>query len=153
MRSLEAILAEHPFVKGLHPELITVLMELASARAFHPGEFLFRQGEEADFFYLIDKGKVQVEAFFTSGGPVVLQTLTDGQILGWSWLVPPCEWRFDARSLEFTTAIVLDAKRLRQSMETDHDLGYELLKRFLGLLASRLDAARFQLMGIYGVHT
>jgi len=152
MRSLEIILAEHPFMKGFEPELIRILTELSSAVVFYPGDFIFRQGEEANLFYLIDSGKVEVEEFSAAGGPVVLQTVGNGQILGWSWLIPPYQWRFDARSVDLTSAVALDAKRLREKMEQDYNLGYELIKRFLAVIASRLEAARFQLMGIYGTH-
>ncbi len=120
---------------------------------FEPGDFLLRQGREADQFFLIDKGRVSIEAFSSSGGPLILQTLGGGQVLGWSWIVPPYQWRFDARAVEDTTVIAFDGEVLRSEMEKDHDLAYELMHRFLGVLVLRVEAARMQLLETYAAHS
>lgn len=153
MESLDFILSNHPLLKGLDSCHMDLLVSFSSMVTFQPGEFIFRQGEEANSFYLIYQGKVDVEAFSTARGPLVIQRLGNGGVLGWSWLMPPYHWRFDARSVEVTTAIALDTKRLRATMEDDHDLGYELVKRFLLVLAQRLEAARLQLMETYAAHS
>ena len=73
-------------------------------------------------------------------------------MLGWSWIIPPYHWHYDARAIEPTSAIALDAKCLRIKCEEDHDLGYELLKRFTNVITQRLEATRLQLLDVYGVH-
>jgi CRP-like cAMP-binding protein len=151
METLEGILAEHPFFSGLDPRYLQLAVGCASNVRFNAGEFIFREGEEANYFYLVREGKVALEAFAPSRGSLTIQTLEDGEILGWSWLIPPYHWRFDARAVEMTRAIALDGKCLRAKCEEDHDLGYELLKRFAAILGQRLDATRFQLLDIYGV--
>jgi hypothetical protein len=65
-------------------------------------------------------------------------------------LIPPYNWRFDARAAEMTRAIVFDGKCLRDKCEQDHELGYELLKRVTAGLGERLDATRYQLLEIAG---
>jgi CRP-like cAMP-binding protein len=117
---------------------------------FDAGQFVFREGEEANQFYIIRKGKVALEIFSPEKGPIIIDTLGDGEVLGWSWLIPPYHWRFDARAVELTRAIALDGKCLRNKCEEDHDLAYELLKRFAHLMEERLEATRLQLMDIYG---
>jgi hypothetical protein len=47
-------------------------------------------------------------------------------------------------------AIALDGKCLRTKCEQNHDLGYELLKRFSQIMSRRLDATRLQLLDVYG---
>jgi len=152
METLEPLLAEHPFFKGLEPHHIRLLVGCASNVRFNPGEFLFREGEEANKFFVIRYGKVSVEVYQPQKGPLTIQTLGDGDVLGWSWLVSPYQWRFDARAMELTRAIALDGKCLRGKCEDDHGLGYELLKRFAGMIADRLEATRVQLLDIYGTH-
>ena len=152
METLEPILAEHPFFAGLEPRYLQLVAGCASNVRFDAGQFIFREGEEANEFYLIRHGKVALEAFAPSRGALQIQTLDDGDILGWSWLIPPYEWRFDARALELTRAIALDGRCLRRKCEEDHDLGYELLKRFGHIIGQRLDATRFQLLDLYGVN-
>jgi CRP-like cAMP-binding protein len=77
--------------------------------------------------------------------------LAAGEVLGWSWLIPPYHWKFDARAIEQTRALALDGKCLRTKCEEDHDLGYELLKRFAQIMEERLQATRLQLLDVYGL--
>jgi CRP/FNR family cyclic AMP-dependent transcriptional regulator len=150
METLEPILAEHPFIKGLEPHHVQLIVGCASNMRFDAGQFMLREGEEANQFYIIRKGKVAIEVFSPEKGPIIIDTLGDGEVLGWSWLIPPYHWRFDARAVELTRAIALDGKCLRNKCEEDHDLAYELLKRFAHLMEERLEATRLQLMDIYG---
>ena len=59
-----------------------------------------------------------------------IQTVGPGSMLGWSWLIPPYRWSFDARAVAPTSVIVVDGERLREACESDLKLGYELMKRF-----------------------
>jgi CRP/FNR family transcriptional regulator, cyclic AMP receptor protein len=149
METLEPILAKHPFLKGLKPEHLGILVGCASNVRFDAGQFLFHEGEEANEFYMIREGKVAVQIQGAERGPIIVQTIGEGEVLGWSWLIPPYRWRFDAKALELTRAIALDGKCLRTKSEEDHDLGYELLKRFAGIIVDRLEAARLQLLDVY----
>jgi CRP/FNR family cyclic AMP-dependent transcriptional regulator len=150
METLERILKEHPFLKGLKSQYLTLLTGCASNVVFQPDEFLFREGDEANSFYIIRKGKTVIETFIPGKGPLAIQTREAGEVAGWSWLIPPYRWHFDARALELTQAIALDGKCLRGKCEEDHDLGYELMKRFATIMADRLEAARLQLLDVYG---
>ena len=152
METLKGILAGHPFFNGLEDRHLELLVGCASNVRFDAGEFIFRQGEEASQFYLLRQGLVSVEMFVTGRGTVAVQTLGEGDVLGWSWLVPPYRWMFDGRAAELTRAIALDGKCLRTKSESDHDLGYELLKRFVQIVQDRLDAARLQLLNVYETH-
>jgi CRP-like cAMP-binding protein len=149
METLEPILAKHPFLKGLEPRHLKILVGCASNVRFSAGQFLFHEGEEANEFYMIREGKVAVQIQGAERGPIIVQTIGEGEMLGWSWLIPPYRWRFDGRALELTRAIALDGKCLRTKSEEDHDLGYELLKRFAGIIVERLEAARLQLLDVY----
>jgi len=146
METLKGILAEHPFLTGLKDRHLDLLVGCASNVRFDAGQFILREGEEANQFYLIRHGKVALEVLAPGHGPIIILTLGEGEVLGWSWLVPPYRWRFDARAVELTRAIVLDGKCLRTKSEEDHDLGYELLKRFAHIIEKRLAATILQLL-------
>jgi len=152
METLERILGEHPFFEGLEPEYLKLLVGCASNVRFQAGAYLFREGEEASHFYLIRQGRVAVEIYAPQRPPIVVQTLEGGDILGWSWLIPPYHWRFDARVVEPARAIALDGKCLRSKCEENHDLGYALLKRFAHIVEQRLEATRMQLLDVYATH-
>jgi CRP/FNR family cyclic AMP-dependent transcriptional regulator len=151
METLEPILAEHPFLKGLESHHVQLIVGCASNMRFDAGQFILREGEEANQFYIIRKGKVALEVFSPEQGSIIIDTLVDGEVLGWSWLIPPYYWRFDARAVDLTRVIALDGKCLRTKCEEDHHLAYELLKRFAAIMEQRLQATRLQLMDIYGV--
>jgi CRP/FNR family transcriptional regulator, cyclic AMP receptor protein len=150
METLERILAEHSFFAGLESQYTNLLVGCAANVRFDAGSYILKEGEEANEFYVIRAGKVALEIFAPQRKPIILATLGEGEILGWSWLLPPYHWKFHARAVEDTRAIALDGKCLRAKCEQNHDLGYELLKRFTQIIDRRLDATRFQLLDIYG---
>jgi CRP/FNR family cyclic AMP-dependent transcriptional regulator len=152
MENLGRILAEHPFLSGLEPRHIDLLVGCASNVVFQPGRFIFREGEEANTFYFIRHGRVLVETFIPHKGPVAIRTREAGEVFGWSWLIPPYRWHFDAHAVELTRAIAIDGKCLRGKCEEDHDLGYQIMKRFAVIIAERLEATRLQLMDVYGTN-
>ena len=152
MESLEHILSEHAFFKDLPPEYLKIVVGCASNVKFEEGEFLFREGGDADKFYLIRHGRIALKIFTTHKGPVTLQTIGPGEVVGWSWLIPPYRWHFDAQAIDLTRAIALDGKCLRGKCDDDHSLGYELMKRFAHIMEERLQATRLQLLDLYGVH-
>jgi len=148
--SLERILGEHPFFGGMDEPYLQLFVDCASNVRFNAGETIFREGEDADKFYLIRQGKVALETSAPQRGSVIIQTLGEGEVLGWSWLVAPFRWRFNARVVEAVRAIALDGKCLRGRSEEDHDLGYELMKRAAQIMEQRLQATRLQLLDVYG---
>jgi CRP/FNR family transcriptional regulator, cyclic AMP receptor protein len=153
MNQMQQQLAEHPFLKGLAPRHLDLLVtDGVRTVQFEPREVIFHEGEVAQRFYLIRHGKVAVEVRAASHGEVRIETIEAGEVLGWSWLVPPYRWHFDARAVELTRAIEMDGARLRELCEKDHDLGYELFQRFTQVIADRLDGTRMQLMDLYGNH-
>jgi CRP-like cAMP-binding protein len=150
METLERIIAEHPFFRGLESYYTTLLTGCAANARFRGGTYIFREGEEANQFYLIRSGKVSLELFAPQRKPIVIETLAEGDVLGWSWLFPPYLWKFHAHATVETRAIMLDGKCLRGKCEQNHDLGYEVLKRFSAITAQRLNATRMQLLDVYG---
>jgi CRP-like cAMP-binding protein len=150
VRTVEDLLAEVPVFAGLpaeHLELIAGCAGTAHARA---GEELFREGEPADRFYIVRRGAIALETHAPGGPPLVVETLHAGDVVGWSWLVPPYRWHFDGRAVEDVRAIGFDATCLRGKADADPALGYELLQRFAQLMVQRLQAARLRLLDVYG---
>lgn len=149
METLENVIAEHPFLKGLEPRYLAFLAGCASNVRFEPGQFVFREEGEANQCYLIREGKVTLEIDAPPRGTIIIQTLGKGDVLGWSQIFPPYRWKFSARAVEITRAIALNGQCLRDKSEEDHDLGYELLKRFARVIQVRLQATRLQLINLY----
>lgn len=144
------ILGEHRLFRGLAPAYLELLAGCARNEVYKGGEFVFRYGEDADRFYLIREGSVAMEASTAERGVITIQTLGDGDILGFSWLLPPYRYHNDARVTRPARMLSLDGACLRSKCDTDHTLGYELMNRFLPVFADRLKHAELQLMDIYG---
>lgn len=150
METIEDLLADHAFFKNLEPRYRKLIAGCGSNVHFKSGQYLLREGEEANLFFAVRQGKVSVEIFVPHQGSVAIETVGEGEILGWSWLFPPYRWKFDARAVESVRATSFDGACLRKKCDADSALGYALMKRFAGLVSQRLDAARLQLLDLYG---
>ncbi len=150
MEGLERIVLEQPFFANLGPEFGAAISGCARNLRFAVGEYLFHESEPANEFYLIRQGTVALELHSPGRQPIVVTTLREGDILDGSWLVPPYRWTFDARASELVRVLGVDARCLREKCEADHDLGYELVKRFAGAMGERLRAMHLQVADVYG---
>lgn len=142
---LDAEVAAHPFLVGMSAHHIRLLADCAMRSHFKSGQVIFCEGEIANRFYLIERGKVALESS-TLGEPVRIDEIGDGDLLGWSWLFPPYAWHFTARALENTTAIFFYGTVLREYCEKDHSLGFELFKRLSTVMLRRLQGSRRKLL-------
>ena len=140
---------EHPFLRGLTHDQLTLLADCALPAQFKAGQIIFQEGEKAKLFYLIEKGKVVLESKGEFGEPVVIDTIGAGDLLGWSWMMPPYKWRFTARAVEPTEAIYFAGTILREYCERDHSLGFELHKRLSAVMMKRLQTARRKMLAMH----
>jgi CRP-like cAMP-binding protein len=150
IEGLDRVLREHPFFAGMNDAYRELVAGCAANEVFHAGDYVYREGDPADKFYLIRHGRVALEVHVPGKTPIIVETLKSDDLMGWSWLVPPYRASFDARAQELTRLVSLDAACLRGKMEKDSALGYELHKRFAPVVAARLAAARRQLIDLYG---
>ena len=150
MKTLESVLIKHPFFENLDKPYLELVTGCAKNVKFEAGQFICQHDDEANQFYIIRHGKVALEICPPGKAPVTVQTVSEGEILGWAWLVPPYRWHLDAHAIELTRAIALDGQCLRKKCEEDKNLGYELLKRLLPAIGRSMEATRLQLLDIYG---
>ena len=143
---LDTRVALHPFLAGMNREQLALLTDCAIPVHFKKGQIIFREGETANRFYLIESGKVVLESSEGLGNPVIIDTIGSGDLLGWSWMFPPYTWQFTARPVEPTAAIFFYGTILREYCEKDHSLGYELLKRISAVMVKRLQGARKKML-------
>ena len=152
MEGLERILGEHRLFTGLGPSFLTLASGCAKNVVFKAGDYLFRADDAADWIYLIRYGRVALEMALPGREAVQFETPGEGEIVGLTWLLPPYLWGYDARATELTRTIALDARCLRDKCDADHDLGFEILKRFLPVLEHGLQATWLQMLDVYGPH-
>lgn len=148
--SLAVAIARQPFFSGIKPEYLNLLEEAAMFKEFERGEMICHEGEPANRFYLICRGKVALETRKNNESETMTQLIGDGEELGWSWLFPPYYWHYDARAVEPTTAIFFYGTRLRSECEQNPEFGYELMKRIASALIKSLETTRAQLFLLQG---
>ena len=150
METMEELLGRHPFFAGLGAGPLELIAGCASNVHFAPGGLIFSEGEAASRFYLIRSGRVAMEIHSPARGPLIIDTMEDGEVLGWSWLVPPYRYFSDARAVTPVRATGLDGACLRGKCEADPELGYQLLKRVTAVMYKRLQSSRVRLLDLYG---
>ena len=106
--SLKQAIRVHPFFEGMRPEHLDIIASDAKSAKFEAGQMLFHEGEPANQFYLIQSGRITLEAHELAGETVKVLDLGPSEVLGWSWLVPPFTWHLQARALEPTQVIALN---------------------------------------------
>lgn len=145
-QSTTEYLSAHEFFTGFSDDILKFLSECASTREIKKGQILFQQGEYADKFYVVRNGCISIRIPAIIGPNLVIQTLGKDQVLGWSWLISPYRWNFQAMAEEDSELLQFDGTAILPKCEQEPKLGYELLKKFAGLMSMRLDVARQKMM-------
>jgi CRP/FNR family transcriptional regulator, cyclic AMP receptor protein len=150
VKTIDAVLRDVPMFQGLDSDELVLLAGCATNVHFDEGAVLFREGDSADVFYAVRQGAVALEVFVPTRGAVTIETLEDGEVLGWSWLFPPYRWHFDAKALSPIRATAFDGACLRDKCDQDPRLGYHLMSRFAQVMIERLQWTRLRLLDVYG---
>lgn len=150
MQTLDQLIAQSPVFAGLEPRHLELIAGCGRNRHADAGTFLLREGAPADTFFLIRKGSITLEVDAPGRGSLLIETLGDGEVVGLSWLFPPYRWQMDARAAQPCSLIAFDGACLRGKCDQDHELGYQLMRRFAANVIERLQATRLQLMDVYG---
>jgi CRP-like cAMP-binding protein len=145
-----AALATHPFLHGMPRGQLGMLAEASSDVRFPARHRIFEDGGNATRFWLIQSGHVSLDLQVPGEGPVVIETIGMGELLGWSWLFPPFKWAFGAVAATPVGAFEFDAPAVREACAADPGLGYELNQRITRVLAKRLQATRIRLISRAG---
>jgi CRP/FNR family transcriptional regulator, cyclic AMP receptor protein len=143
------LLTEQTFLTGLRPIHIERLSYYAKRAVFRPGQRIFSEGSRADRFWIIRDGLVHLDTNVPGQGQVVVETLSAGAVLGWSWLFPPHTWHFGAVAAQQCLAVEFDGPGVLEVCQRDPELGYELTRRFLPVVVDRLQATRTRLLDLY----
>lgn len=147
--SIRDLLAEQAVLRGLEPVDIDLISGCGHNEVFEVGAFLAREGEPANRFFIVRAGRVALE-LQTPTGPLIIETIGPGDLVGWSWLFGPHRWEYDIEAIDQTRLVVIEAACLRDKCDADSAFGYRLMKRFAEVVVSRLHATRLRLLDLYG---
>jgi CRP/FNR family cyclic AMP-dependent transcriptional regulator len=152
-RHLQTDIAVTPFFTGMSDLHLKMLSYWACRTHFNDRQVIFRQGETANRFYLIEAGRVELSAAGITGQrELLLDTIGPEDSVGWSWLFEPYECQFTARALTEVQAIFFYGTVLRYYCEKDLSLGFELFKRMGKVMIKRLQSARRRALEAQSTH-
>jgi CRP-like cAMP-binding protein len=147
--SIRDLLAAQPVLLGLEPADIDLIAGCGHNEVYAAGAFLAHEDDQANHFFIVREGRVALE-MHASTGPLLIDTIGSGDLVGWSWLFPPYRWVFDVAALQTTHAVVIDSACLRDKCDADPAFGYRVIRRFSQVLVDRLQATRVRLLDLYG---
>jgi CRP-like cAMP-binding protein len=142
--------ADHGFLAALAPAHRERLLGYARDVAVPGGTRLFEEDGAADRFWIIRSGHVALDVHVPGRRAAVVETLGDGDLLGWSWLFEPYRWHLGARTRDPLTASEVDAARVRAACREDPAFGLAVTHEVAAVVARRLKATRTRLLDLYG---
>jgi len=127
---------------GLSAATIDALTALARRESYGPGEVLYRPGDPADDFFVLDAGRVE---FLVGRGDRTAPDgfmLKKGEVFGWAALLDGYPARIaSARCLEQSSVLRINGKAALKVLEADSGSGYLVMRRLAGLIARFLAAS------------
>ena len=137
-------LKEHPVFHRLSEVYLHQLAEHMEVISLDAGDILFEEGEAAEHFYIDMEGTIDL--FATLGDEEQwVQMIDVGEVIGWSWLVPPYQWAFTAKTRDGAMLMKFDASAIREMCERDPAFGYGTMKQICSLMLDRLHTVRSQM--------
>ncbi len=143
-------LSEHAFVRGLTAKQVESLAAHATLVRFEENEIVLVEGERSSAFFLLVSGSAAIE-LRTANYAVCVQELGPGSVFGWSALLDEQDTLFQVRARERTMALRIDGQRLKALCRTDPELGTEILRRTLAVVAGRVKATELRFAEMCGV--
>lgn len=143
MKKAVEILKRCEVFLGLTDEELQKIALLPSARLRNAkaGTVIFREGEEARTLYVLDEGRVMLTMKLSSGRGTreeVVDVVTKGGIFGWSVLVAPYILTRSAKCIVPCKLLSIDGKELREFLDKESRIGYEILQGLVRVIAGRL---------------
>ena len=122
--------------RGMDKNFVKETYDLTVKDSFKQGEVLFREGDQATYFYILLKGRVRLGTRDT--GQVVHTVSRPGEAFGWSSLVGRDVYSASAECLESTKLLKIDREDFRKVLEKDPTNGLSFFRRLAGALGERL---------------
>lgn len=145
------LIAKQKILRILTAEQQQILERHSTLLSFKTGQYLAKEGDRADDFYILNQGDLAIELHTKPAGARTLLTLMPGDLAGWSWIFPPYSWVFDLKARSDGEVLKFNATALREQCEKDPAFGYSLMRLFIQVMCERLKSTRIQLLDIYGV--
>ncbi len=136
----------------LTDDMLQCLVPITEMLLYDEHEMIFKQGETADRFFLLKKGKILLEQRITKTLTVSLSAIKPGFSFGWSAMLDKGVYSTDALCAEPCTVYSFRESKIKKAMENDHSLGFIISRRLLYVLKKRYDARTEQFVKTIKLH-
>jgi CRP-like cAMP-binding protein len=139
------LLRRYPYFASVEDDSLKAVAVIADEKTVPAGTQMFGEADPADTLSIIVQGEVEIQYLLGNGERRTVDTLVDGDILGWSALIEPYKYTAIGTAKRDTKLVAINAPKLRNLCDKDPQLGYRLSIQIAKLLAHRLEGARVQL--------
>lgn len=137
------------FATGIAPEVRLRLAEMAVIEDHPAGVVLVRAGQPSAALGVIVRGRIAIRPAVPGSEPRTILTLEDGDLFGWSTVLPGSSATSTAVTLAPTRVVLLPREPLARALEADPALASVIYQRVLSAVARRLQSTRMQLLDLY----
>ena len=146
------LLRRYPLFAGQNHYMLEEIAMLSSEVIEAEGEWLFHENEEANKLYLVLDGAVALTLFVhLSGEPQHLassHSLGKNEIVGWSSIVTPHQYKLGAKAVKETHLLEIDAIPLRQLLDDNPEYGYLFLRQIAEVVSERFMQVNIQILSL-----
>ncbi len=136
--------------RELEPKHLKKIAAISHLRKVRADEVLFREGDSEDNLYIVVEGRIALNIFVPHRGKVRIYTAEPLDVFGWSSVTPSVRQRTAGATAVIDSLVIgINAEKLRQACDEDHDLGYVVMRRLANIVASRLLVTRLQLLDMF----
>jgi len=142
------ILKRSDLFRELNDEQLDSLEKMCTCEVYEAGAFICRQNTFSDKLYVIEEGLV---AIILEPGPLSqrqLQAVSNFETFGWEAVIPPHLRTDSAKAIEKTQVLALNGQDLIDLFKTDYPTGCIVYQGVARVVASRLQSAFMQLLGV-----
>jgi CRP-like cAMP-binding protein len=128
---------------ALKESQLDILLSHSSLETFPEGKTIFRQGDEANHFYILIEGTIDLSVK-TEGKFDFLSSKVEkeGAAFGIPSLIEPFRYNVTATCLKLSKVLVIDAGLVKMDMEQDPRMGMEIMKKLVFIYFNRLNEMR-----------
>jgi CRP-like cAMP-binding protein len=137
------------FLGALVPAHRDRLTALAHEVSFAAGVRFFEEDGKADRFWIVRTGLVALDVHVPGRRSAVVETLGEGELVGWSWLFEPYRWHLGGQARSAVTAREFDARRVLEACQKDPVFGLAVTGCVAQVIGRRLKATRARLLDLY----
>jgi CRP/FNR family cyclic AMP-dependent transcriptional regulator len=120
---------------------INMLASMAEEVEYEDGHYFHQEDDQIGKVYIIEQGEISlVKPFPQQDKEVVINTLSAGDVFGWTSLLPPFTAGSGAKSVGKCKLLEFDAALLREKFEADHEFGYLMMVKIAQIIRERLDS-------------